>query len=102
MDPELVRFGRLTLLRLCENNIETIENLPTNLRELHLFSNPVRQVSSKLRSESLVYLGLGYCQLGDAFLEGLSHQFPSLLSLELAHNLLVDLEFAVDRVRMLS
>lgn len=49
MDPLLLRFKNLTLLRLNQNCITFVENVPPNLKELHLYSNPVHMISSKIR-----------------------------------------------------
>lgn len=61
MDPLLTKFENLHLLRLNKNRIKFIENVPPNLKEIHLYGNPVYMISTKIRQEQLLYLGLGYC-----------------------------------------
>ncbi len=72
------------------------------MKELHLYSNPICSFGSKLRSESLIFLGLGFCKLTDVSVEGMSRRFPNLISLDLAHNLMIDLESAVENMKMLT
>lgn len=61
MDKELNKFNNLTVLRLNDNKIKVVENIPINLKELYLYSNPITHITPKLRSEYLIFLGLGYC-----------------------------------------
>jgi Leucine-rich repeat (LRR) protein len=49
LDAILTKFKNLTLLRLNKNRICIIENLPQNLKELHLYSNPIVSLANKLR-----------------------------------------------------
>ena len=47
------------MLMLNQNRIETLQNLPSSLKELHLYYNSVTAIHPKLRANNLIYLGLG-------------------------------------------
>lgn len=77
IDDELMNFPSLQVLNLNKNIIQTIENIPKCLKELHLFSNHVTQINPRMKiADSLLYLGLGYNQLKDDALINIHRFFP--------------------------
>ena len=52
MDEGLLKFPNLEILELNNNLVKTIQNIPSSLKELHLFSNSVSKFSPKLKDVS--------------------------------------------------
>ena len=68
MDLELTKFNNLRTLKLCNNRIRTIQNMPPNIVELFLNSNQVKNINPRCKSDTLQYLGLGFNQVNDSCL----------------------------------
>ncbi|KAM3128295.1 hypothetical protein pb186bvf_019592 [Paramecium bursaria] len=100
MDSGLVFFKNLKLLRLNNNQIRCVQNLPKSLLELHAFYNPIS--SFNLIRHNLQYLGLGYCQVNDDAIQNLAKFLPQLLALDLTYNQLSDLEYSVEGLKKLT
>lgn len=88
-------FENLKILDLSNNKIVAIENTPPNLEELYLNSNIVNKIRGP-KNTSLLHLGLSYNQIELYHLTDIYMYYPSLFSLNLSHNKLIDLEQAVE------
>lgn len=97
-DEESKILTQLKVLNLDNNRISTIENLPHNLRELYLYRNFVNSIKLKIPHENLIFLGLGYNNVNDEFLDLISKQLPNLLSLDLCFNCIIKLEETVENL----
>lgn len=69
MDPELLKFENLKILKLNNNKILEIANMPPKIEELFLYSNRIRYIAPRTKSSTLLYLGLGYNEINDECLD---------------------------------
>ncbi|EGR28501.1 leucine rich repeat protein [Ichthyophthirius multifiliis] len=103
MDKELLNLKNLKILELNQNLITTIENIPPQLLELHLFQNHISQISIQMKpSKSLLFLGLGFNKLNDNQITNIPKFFPNLVCLDISNNLLEDIQNLLSVVCNLS
>ena len=65
IDKDVMSFTNLESLSLSRNNIQIVENLPPDLKEISLYYNNISFIRAVKPYENIVYLGLGYNRLGD-------------------------------------
>jgi len=66
IDKETTLFNNLEVLTISKNNIQVLENLPPNMKEVYAFYNEISFLKTSKAYENLVYLGLGYNRLTDS------------------------------------
>jgi len=95
IDKETTLFKNLEVLTLSRNNIQVLENLPPNIKEVYVFYNEISFLRTPKAYESLVYLGLGYNKLTDSIFDTLHQGFPKLMGLDLSYNEICGLDNVV-------
>ncbi len=107
IDKETTLFNNLEVLTISKNNIQVLENLPPNIKEVYAFYNEISFLKTPKAYENLVYLGLGYNRLTDSvfgkqdfkhnliLIDDLHRGFPKLMGIDLSYNEICGLDTAV-------
>ena len=91
IDISMRDLQNLKILRLPQNKITAVANVPPFLEELDLTSNLVSEIRGPVNG-NLLHLGLAYNQVCSDQMRPITKYYPGLFSLNLSFNRLEDLK----------
>ena len=93
LDDEFQCFDRLTRVDISYNPIQTLQNLPSQLRELNAYGCCIKNIyTPPYPHQSLIHLGIAYNELGDRGIANLVGSYPQLFSIDIGYNHIQNLE----------